>query len=89
MTDKHMAVVQVSRARGETKVFIEKAEAGGLTQIAREMSRDQKKELAIDRISVKEPSRTPAKDSNQRSLSKKGIEGPTIRITPLKRRLGF
>lgn len=48
MTDKHMAVVQVSRARGETKVFIEKAEAGGLTQIAREMSRDQKKELAIE-----------------------------------------
>ena len=48
MTDKHMAVVQVSRARGETRVFIEKAEAGGLTQIAREMSRDQKKELAIE-----------------------------------------
>lgn len=48
MTDKHMAVVQVSRARGETKVFIEKDEAGGLTQIAREMSRSQKKELAIE-----------------------------------------
>ena len=88
MTDKHMAVVQVSRARGETKVFIEKAEAGGLTQIAREMSRSQKKELAIDKLPVREPSQSRDKETNQPSPSK-SVDGPTIRITPPKRRLGF
>jgi hypothetical protein len=88
MTDKHMAVVQVSRARGETKVFIEKAEAGGLTQIAREMSRSQKKDLAIDKLPVREPSQSRDKELDQRSPSK-SVDGPTIRITPPKRRLGF
>ena len=50
MTDKHQAVVQVSRARGKTRVFIERAQAGGLAQISRQMSRSNKKELAIEQV---------------------------------------
>ncbi len=89
MTDKHMAVVQVSRARGETKVFIEKAEAGGLTQIAREMSRDQKKELAIDKLGPSQAAqRSGVAKDNKAGLSK-NTEGRSIQITPKRRRLGF
>jgi ATP-dependent exoDNAse (exonuclease V) alpha subunit len=49
MQDRELSTVQVSRARGQTWIFTDRAEAGeGLTQLARQMSTSHQKELALD-----------------------------------------
>ena len=53
MQDKQLSYVQLSRARGETKLFIDASEAGEqLTQLARAMAVDHRSDLAHDQISA-------------------------------------
>lgn len=49
MDHREFSYVQMSRSRGETRIYTERAEAGDtITELAREMSRSRQKEIAQD-----------------------------------------
>lgn len=49
MQDREMSYVQVSRAKGKTRIYTDKVEAGeNLTVISRQMSKSRQKDLASD-----------------------------------------
>jgi ATP-dependent exoDNAse (exonuclease V) alpha subunit len=51
MQDRHITYVQASRARGETRLFVDRIEAGiEITEIARRMEQERMKELASEII---------------------------------------
>ncbi len=58
MTDRHLAYVQCSRAKQNTHVFCDRLEAGEeLERLAKSMSRDRSKDLAVD--IPRQPERAP------------------------------
>ncbi|MCB0331267.1 MAG: AAA family ATPase [Bdellovibrionales bacterium] len=49
MQDREMSYVQVSRAKGKTRIYTDKVEAGdNLTALSRQMSKSRQKDLATD-----------------------------------------
>lgn len=51
MQDRELSYVQMSRTRGETRVYTDREAAGkGLTELARQMSQSRQKELALTRL---------------------------------------
>ena len=77
MADAHMAYVQASRARNETRFYTPKNEAGPeLSDLAEAMSRDRKKTMAHDTI---EETAKPAPTPKPRP-SPKPSRGPGISI---------
>jgi len=55
MQDRELTYVQASRARGETRFFVDKLEAGdGLKDLSRQMKKSHQKELAVDQILERE-----------------------------------
>jgi ATP-dependent exoDNAse (exonuclease V) alpha subunit len=55
-TDLHLSYVAMSRARGETRIFCDRREAGDeLEHLAKSMARDRSKDLAHDVLRTQEP----------------------------------
>ena len=51
MTDRELTYVACSRAKGRTRVYCDRLEAGeGLEDLIRSMARSRQKELAMDRM---------------------------------------
>ncbi len=49
MQDRELSYVQMSRTRGETRIYTERADAGDtLTELARNMNKSRQKHLAVD-----------------------------------------
>jgi conjugative relaxase-like TrwC/TraI family protein len=56
MTDRELTYVVASRARGETRLYCDRLEAGeGLEDLVRCMSKSRQKELAVDRMDEPKP----------------------------------
>jgi Ti-type conjugative transfer relaxase TraA len=87
MQDKELSYVQASRARGNTYLYVDRAEAGkNLSDLASQMSKSRQKDLAILHMEPERKRAEPTRESlKERGLQRILIAEPTTKDSPQRR----
>lgn len=77
MQDRELSYVQMSRTRGETRIYVERADAGDtVSELSRDMNKSRQKGMAQDIAERSEPEATPGRGHEQRQ--QEIYQGPTL-----------